>query len=249
MGIAIRYGVSLQDLLAANPGINPTILSIDQKITIPGPEGDPASNLLPAATPIPLPFSEVTCFPTTTEKLWCISALKNHEGYPLEGVSVIISLLNEKGEGIESRTAYSPINLIPEGGTIPLSVLFPIPPSGYASVSVLPVSAYLAENIEERYLPLEIVRERDAPGEGQKIWHLAGKVLSLVEDAKTAERVSILAIALDKEGNIVGFRNLEIGSELSFGDELPFEIDVFSLGPPIEHVEILAEALISFGVE
>jgi LysM repeat protein len=249
LGIAIRYGVSLEEILAANPGINPTILSIGQKIVIPGPEGDSASNFLPVATPLPLHFSEVQCFPTTSQHLWCLSTLKNQEGYPLEGVSVYISLLNENGDVVASELTFSPVHLIPEGSSIPLSALFSLSPDGYSYAILLPVTAYPAENIEERYIPLKWVLEMSEPGEDRRTWDITGQLLSLSDTEKIPERVSILAVALDYAGSIVGFRKLEMESELKPGDEVPFDMKIFSLGPPIDHVEILAEALAPLSVE
>lgn len=249
LGIAIRYGVSLEELLAVNPGINPTILSIGQQIIIPGLEGDPDSNFLPMATPIPLSFSEVICFTTRTEHLWCISTLTNGESFSLEGVSVILSLLSEKGEVIDSRTAYSPINLIPSGVIVPLSVLFAIPPGGYANAVLVPASAYPAENVDEGYISLDLILEMDEPGEDMKSWFLGGRLVSPVEDEKVADHITILAVALDKEGIIVGFRKIEIESELITGDGLPFEIEVYSLGPDIDHVDIIVEARVTSAIE
>jgi LysM repeat protein len=249
LGIAIRYGVSLEDLLAVNPGINPTILSIDQKIIIPGTEGESDSIFLPVATPLPLPFSEVDCFPTATDQLWCITTLENQEDFPLEGVSVILSLLNEKGEVIQSRTAFSPLNLIPEGGVIPLAALFPSPSDGYAHGMVFPVAANQAENIEERYLPMEWILETNEGENDLRAWRIAGRLHLLGEDERHTVRISILGVALDEAGHIIGFRQIKIETELESADELPFEMEIFSLGPPIDHVEILAEAMIVVGVE
>jgi LysM repeat protein len=249
LGIAIRYGISLEELLTANPGINPTILSIGQRIIIPGPEGDSASNFLPAATPIPLPLSEAQCFPTATNHLWCVASLKNSMGYPLEGVSVIISLLNEAGEVIESHSAFSPINMIPVGVVIPFSSLFALPSDGYSHAVVYPVTSYRAENIEDRYLPLEWVLNTDEPGKDQKTWKVAGQLFSREDDEKIAPGVSILMVGLDENGGIVGFRQLELDQELGSGTELNFELEVFSLGPPIDHIQVFAEAWISTSEE
>jgi LysM repeat protein len=249
LGIAIRYGVSLEELLAANPGINPSILSIDQKIIIPGPEGDSASNFLPEPTPLPLPLSEVQCFPTVTNQLWCITSLENRMGYPLEGVSVIITLHNEAGEVVESHSAFSPMNMIPEDVIIPFSSLFNVPSDGYSYATVYLVSGTQAENIGDRYLPLEWILNKDEPGKDHKTWSVAGKLYSRDDNEKIAQGVSILAVALDENGDIVGFRQLEMDEEIGSGTELDFETEIFSLGPPIDHIQILAEAWISTRVE
>ena len=54
LGIAIRYGVSLDELLVMNPGIDPRILSIGQEIIIPSPGDESAGALLLTPTPVPI---------------------------------------------------------------------------------------------------------------------------------------------------------------------------------------------------
>jgi LysM repeat protein len=249
LGIAIRYGISLEDLLAANPGINPTILSIDQRIIIPGPEGDQDSTLLPDATPLPLTLSEVRCYSTQTGSLWCISNLTNDEVYAIEGVSALFSLLDKSGNVIESQAAFSPLNSIPQGEVVPLSVYFPNPAIEYTFAVAIPISAYPAISIEDRYLSLELDLETDGPAMDGKSWHLSGRLLFSREDERVADHITIFAMAFDREGFIIGFRKLTYNVDTDAGTAIPFDFSIFSLGPNIDHVKILTEAMVSVEVE
>jgi LysM repeat protein len=71
-GIAERFGISLEDLLAANPGINPSRLQSGDNVKLPTgtepPPPDPTATEGPAETPVPEatrePVEEPTVEPT-----------------------------------------------------------------------------------------------------------------------------------------------------------------------------------------
>ena len=127
LGIAADYGISLDALLAANPGINPRFLSIGQALIIPGPEGQPILELAPTPTPVPLDFSQVTCYPTIADGLWCLVTVRNTTPGAIEGLAAHISLLDAQGEALATQTAYAPLNLLPSQGVMPLATYFPPP--------------------------------------------------------------------------------------------------------------------------
>jgi LysM repeat protein len=244
LGIAIRYGVSLDDLLAANPGINPRILSIDQKIIIPGSVGDEEAGFIPTATPVPMDLSAVSCFPTSLDRLWCISTLRNEGESPLEGVSVIITLLDDRGQPIASQIAFNPLNLVPVGGIVPLAVSFSSPAPSFAYAVVTPLSAFPALMVEDRYLEMEINLELDERGGDGRSCRVVGTVELDDESTESGSgSVSILAVAVDEEDHAIGYRLWEGDLTNLSQDPIHFDIQVFSLGPLIDHVEILAEAL------
>jgi len=245
LGIAYRYGVSMDDLLAANPGIDPRILSIDQEIIIPLTEGDPISNLLPTATPIPLQLSEVICYPNQSLSFWCISTLENDGEDPLEAVSIVLSIWDENGVMIEAKTAYSLLNLIPAGAEFPLAVNFSGFSDDYAYAIVSPVSAFPARTVDERFIAFEVILDVDDPSDDFTSWRIAGRLISKDADGRTAARAAILVVALDDGDQIIGFRKLKFSSEIGAGEELLFETEVFSLGPVIERIEIYAEGPVS----
>ena len=57
-----------------------------------------------------------------------------------------------------------------------------------------------------------------------------------------AELIWIVAFAYDKDGALIGFRKWESLDPLTEKETLSFEINLYSLGPPIDQVEILSEA-------
>jgi LysM repeat protein len=245
LGIAYRYGVSMDEILAANPGIDPRILSIDQEIIIPLTEGDPLTTLLPTATPIPLQLSDVTCYPNLPHSYWCISTLDNSSEVPLEAVSVTISLWDSNNELIDTKKVYSPLNLVPVGAKFPMAANFTDFTGEVAYAMVSPVSAFPGRTVEERFLPITIMLDDIVASENSYAWEVEGRLLFEDSQGRTITRVVILAVGLDEAGQIVGFRKLKLSDELSPGEDLSFKAEIFSLGPPIQSIEVYAEGPIA----
>ena len=245
LGIASRYAIELEHLLLANPGIDPRFLSIGQQIIIPGPEGEPIGALLPTPTPLPLGVSAVRCFPTPSDSLWCLVTVRNETSPALEGVSVLVTLFDASGEALVHEPAYGPLNLLPESGLMPLAVFFHDPPIGWIMASATLLSAVEAKDVETRYSDLEIVQILDESNSDGHRWQVQGEVgLPITSSLQTA-RIKILLMAFDEEEEIVGFSLWETDAEVEPGDTQMFDLVVFSLGPAIHHVEIMAEAQFS----
>ncbi|HET7009270.1 MAG TPA: LysM domain-containing protein [Anaerolineales bacterium] len=241
--IAAQYGVTLDALLALNPGLNPMLLSVGQPLLIPGPEGEPITSLLPTATPIPLTFSPVMCFPTATGGLMCLTAIRNPGDVTLEGLTANIELIDDEGEILASRLAYAPLNLLPPGASMPLGVYFEPPAPAAASAQASGVTAFPANEVEGRYLEVSIRRGTDARGRNGSSWIVSGEVVVAPTEVGRALRVQVLAMGLDAEGELVGFTIWESAETPGPGDSIPFTLQVVSLGRPIERVELSAEAL------
>jgi LysM repeat protein len=245
LGIASRYAVELEQLLLANPGIDPRFLSIGQEVIIPGPEGEPIGALLPTPTPLPLGVSVVRCFPTPSDSLWCLVTVRNETSPALEGVTVLVTLFDESGEALVHEPAYGPLNLLPEGGLMPLAVFFQDPPVEWIVASANLLSAVQAKEIETRYSDLEINQILNESSPDGHRWQVQGEVGLPITVSFPAARIKILLMAFDEDEEIVGFSLWEPEVEVVPGDLQSFDLVVFSLGPVIHHVEIMAEAQLS----
>ena len=244
LGIALRYGVELNELLAANPGINTRIISIGQSIVIPGPDGTPPGSLLPTATPVPAMLNPVVCYATPSESLWCVTAVSYSGDTALEAIAVAIALFNADGKQLMSEVSYTPLNLLLPGTELPLIARFPAPAPTEFLASAQIVRALEAGDMEQRYLPVEIaIEESEAMDEGLR-WKVRG-IVSLAEaHADISTSVAIVAIARDMEGDVVGLRKLQLEGTADEGWKADFALEIFSLGPPITDVQVMAEALI-----
>lgn len=245
LGIALLYGVSLEELLAANPEINPRILSIDQAILIPSVEGDVPGGLIPTATPIPLQFSPVLCYPSSGRSTWCFTSVLNESEDWLEGISAIITIFNSEGEQIGARPAFAPLNLLPPGRSMPLGVVFSQP----VELAVATTNtSFFTQSVEERYLSIDLDWEIEE-ALSETVWQGIISLGNPAENERPGDRVNILITAFDSGDNVVGYRKLEWSQGIQVGETVELEFEVFSLGPEIARLEILAEAVALLGEE
>lgn len=243
LGIARRYGVDLEDLLAVNPGINPRFLSIGQAVLIPGPEGQPVSALAPTPTPVSVLLSPARCYRTLADGLWCLALVSNPLEVLVEGVTALITLVDEEGKALDSRVAHSPLRQIPPGGGLPLAAYFDSPAPRAASAAIVLLSALASESAESRALPLVTRMGASQPAHDRLRWSAAAEVSLDAAAPGPAARVTVVLVGYDAAGAVAGFAVREWNEPLPPGGSLSFSLTVYSLGPELARVGLLAEAL------
>jgi len=240
-GIAWRYGVSLDDLLIANPGVDPGFLTIGQTLIIPGPEGSTVSGLLPTPTPVSIQPEPVQCYPAPSDAMWCITQVENDTGTPLEGVSLMIAILDEEGSVLEQHAVYSPLDILSDGGTMPFAVLLDEVPDGFAGAYARVLGAVPAQAVEERYPQLNMNEEAVSISADGARAEWRGSIALQTNIPGESGALRALLMAFNQDGDIVGFRIVEGEIGVSAGSQMDIQIMVFSLSPRIESVGILAE--------
>jgi LysM repeat protein len=244
LGVAIRYGLELEQLLAVNPGVNPRALSIGQQIYIPALEGDPAEVLLATPTPVPLNLSSGQCYPTPTGDVWCSVEVQNDLSSSVEGISVLFTLLGAGGEPLSQDVVFSPLNRLRAGDRMPVFAFFDDFAQEFIAVDVRIQSAIVYTHDVERYANLDLQVTDSEPSLFRKRWRLGGTI-TVPEGVEADEiRAGVLVMALDENDRVVGFTKWEPETMLRPGQRSPFDITVFSLGPEIERVETQSEGLI-----
>jgi LysM repeat protein len=237
--IAEKFGISLDDLIAANPDVVPSAMSVGQELRIPSSSGGSSGESTP--TPVLLNVTQVSCYSTAEGGLWCFVLV--HNDYPdrLENLSAQVSLLGGDGRTISSQMAISPLNILPPGEAIPLTVFFPpeAPSEARPSVQILTGIRLLPD--DNRYLNAVLQNTLVKVDWSGKIALLSGYA-SLPQKSKSANQVWVAAVAYDAAGRVVGFRRWESSKKLDGGGSLPFEFTVSSLAGAIARVEFLVEA-------
>lgn len=242
LGIASRYGVELADLLASNPEVDPNFLTIDMEIVIPV-EGVLQEALSSTATPFPLPSGDVNCYQTFGNELWCFSAVENTSEQQMEGLAVRIRLRDSSGGILTGRTAYAPLNLLPAGSTMPVAAGFMLDDAaGWAAADAELVSGFPVNEAEDRYVPLSVEEEKAEYSSNRTGVSWEGTVSLQGEDIDKDVRASLLLTAYDEDDSVVGYRKIEL-SDLAAGSSVQVQTRVYSPGPSIERLEILAEAV------
>jgi LysM repeat protein len=263
LGLAIRYGISLVQIMAANPGIDAHFLSVGKTIVIPISVTPPAEE--PTPTIIPLQSGDPVCYSTGDGGAWCVLLIKNDQAQAVENVSAWLGLYSASGKPLASQVVVPPLNLIGAGQALPVMAYFasPLAPGFTARGRLL--TAIIVENEAERYLA-ESIKINDvqiAPGGKQA--EIRGQV-ELTGTAK-ASALWVAAVAYGENGEVVGMRSWEAETDPGCLAPLPsetpvpqgmaapsasarriprrcqaFDLTVFSLGPTILRVDVLAEA-------
>ena len=270
LGIALRYGVTLEELQAANPGVDPGFLVIGNALVIPI-EGQ-LSGEIPLPTPLPVPWSAPRCYPSADGGLWCLILVTNDQSTALENLSAWISLYDAQGNPVGGQAAVAPLNLLPTGASMPLVAFFSPPlPDGLLPQGQL-LSALAVEDANARYLSAEVQVSAVEISENGSQASVQGQVL--VPQGSIPSMVWIAFVAYDEVGEVVGMRKFDLGAPCGLPSTAeasstalptpatgtatftptpsatpaplvvctPFEFTVYSLGPVIHRVEVLLEA-------
>lgn len=237
--IALKFGVSMDDLVAANPELSPNAMSIGAVINIPSnPE-----NLSGEPTPTPAAFTvrQVECYSTADQGLWCFVLAHNDFPDLMENISAQVTLIDSAARTVASQAALLPLNILPPNTSLPLVVFFPpgIPPDVEPQVQIITAIRLLPG--DERYLPATVSNTLVQVNADGRSAHVTGLVLLPAEE-QPASQVWVTGTAYDETGRVVGVRRWEWDAGLSPGGSLPFEFMVSSLGRRIEKVEFAVEA-------
>jgi LysM repeat protein len=266
LGLAFRFGVSLEQILAANPGINPHYLTVGKAIVIPIKEDEPT--VVPSPTVVPLQLGNPHCYPAGDGGTWCVLALTNDQDQAVENVSVWLGLFSLKGDNLASQVVIPPLNLLDVGQALPLMAYFnqPFDPGNTVHAELL--SALSVEKKTKRYLTTSVQINKVQISPSGKQAEVTGQVV--LSDSIKASALWVVAVAYNDLGQIVGMRKWEAETDpgclapsagkkpLPAGTPAPsatpvppqplprkcqtFDVTVFSLGPLIKNVEILVEA-------
>jgi LysM repeat protein len=253
LGIAIRYGISLEVLMAANPGIDARIISIGQVLVIPLPalEGIQESQ----ATPIPLNIGVPACNATGYDGLYCLVSVFNTTENAVESVFVGISLTNTNTGEVNRVIGVPMLNILPSGSSLPVGVLFPAPLPVSYSLQVEVVSALPVTEDGGRYVILELEKQEISIDDSRMQATLNG----IIPVSEPYQYIWAVVIAYNEAGLPVGMRKWEIQSPCGDGlhtpesgttepdtqsscQAIPLDVTVYSIGPSIETVEVFLEA-------
>jgi len=236
--IAYRHGVKLNDLISVNPDIDPNFLTIGISITIPITGSNATTLLIP--TPIPLRLQSPNCYRTSDGGLWCLALVENAQSFAVENVSGQFFLISPNPDESISKSGITPLNLLQSGKSIPLTAYFP-PPNPQVFQAQVELSTVLPiQSDSQRYIKTIFedtnIHMKDSGLQAKVSGNLT------ISGEVTAELIWVVAFAFDKDGGLIGFRKWESLESLTESEYLFFEINLYSLGPTIDRVEILSEA-------
>ena len=244
-GVALRYGISLDALKAANPAIIPNMMGVGTVLIIPvTPTPVSPSTSQQNPTPTPDPFSPLrlamapVCYQDAIGGAYCFVQLENISDSPVENPSVRFTLTDSDATTLE-MDGILPLNILPAKETIPAVAYFPSP------VPVeFEVRAQIADWLpvmpdDARYLDAEIVAEAPTIAAGASFAEVAG-VVNLPQNQ--AEFVWVLGVAIDANGQVLGLRRWEPEMLPAIVSSIPFEFRVYAMQGEIAEVKLFVEA-------
>jgi len=237
--IAEKFGVTLDDLQAANPEISPNAMSVGQVLKIPSNPDNPSGE--PSPTPAPFTVQQIQCYPTIDKGMWCFVLAHNDSSDFMENVSAQVTLVDSNNNFIASQTALLPLNILAPNTSMPMSVFFApdIPLNAKPQVQVLTAIQLLPN--DERYIPATVnntLVQVNADGHSAQV---SGMVLSQSQTS-AANQVWVAGTAYDEAGRVIGVRRWESNGSLSAGGNMSFEFLISSIGGKIARVEFAVEA-------
>lgn len=252
-GIAYRYHITTQELMAANPTVNPNMMSVGTVLTVPAsqtPEPPPApgaaaSSEPPTPTPIPLEVGQINCARTQEGGVWCFLPVKNTRDFAVEGVSATIRAADKDAHTIVPLTAFPLLDVLPPGASLPVSAYFP--PDMLAGLAQPyqfsgELTSSLPSRDDGRYLPAEVKNQKVLISEDGLSAEI--QMEAALAQPGAAQRVWVAAVAYDARGAVIGARRWENadGQVLKNGEPYPITMYLYSVSGPIDHVMLTAEA-------
>jgi LysM repeat protein len=237
IGIADQYGITLEDLQAANPDVSPLYLQVGTELVIPLGSNIPVE---PTVTPVPILIRQLNCYPTADGGMWCLALVTNDSPDTVENLSALMTLYDKNGEEITSQLAFAPLNILPTGESMPIAAIFPAPLPADVVPEAQLLTAIRILPTDTRYIPAVIQNILVSIDWNSKIARISGQV-TLTQPESWATQIWLLAVAYDSGGNVVGFRRWEHYDLLTAGERREFSFSVSSLGPDIASVELLIE--------
>lgn len=238
--VAEKFGVTVEELQAANPEVHHLYINIGTQLLIPAAKATPAATS--AATPITynLTFAEPYCFPSLTGGLHCFALITNEEEQTLSSLSAEFTLSDSESGEVIHQQADLPLAHLSPGESLPFYLFFPPPVFSQPQVAVTLVSASEARledgaAVSAAVEELKVTIAVDGASAG-----VSGTIA--FEGSEPPGEVVLLAVAYDASGRVVGIRRGTLHQEWGGSDTPTFNITVFSGGGVIDHVLVFASA-------
>jgi LysM repeat protein len=233
--IALRFGVDLNALILANPGVNANAMPVGTKLVIP-PTGESggvnSSNIAGLPTPVIDTVTEPDCYLIAGEKWICFLLLHNDLD---KNVGNVTGQLKMNGSPV-LFPATCPLDVIPAGEDFPLVAWIQ---AGNINPKVLTGRVKSAITIEQspaQYEVLPITEHTEKYQPDRRSVVIDGRLTPLANGF-----IRILAYAQDAQGHVLGFRLWDSNVSVPSGEEEPFRIYLYSLGGAIVDIRLLAQ--------
>jgi LysM repeat protein len=235
--IALRYGLDMNAVLAANPEINPNIMIAGSQVIIPA--GNAQTVIGVATEPLALAVSQPDCAPSAEGGWWCFSMVSNPLGQAAANISV--TFIRDAGETDEEMTVPALLQKIEPGEAVPVLAFFADTQMGKPGVSARLASAVALDQSGLAFLPVDT--SNSIVQINGRLAVVTGEALVIGQPGTTVD-VRVAAMAFDADGILVGIRRTE-DSRVTLADNMGvrFNLNVYSAKGDISTVIVRAEAV------
>ncbi len=240
--IAFRNGLTLEELKAANPGVDPYLLSVGMTLYIPAPSNVSTTAQAPTPTAVPLSIDSVNCFATATGGSYCFAVMNNTQSFDLGNVSAEFRLTNPVNGEVLTRPATLPAARLKTGSTTVLFAYFapPIFRNPQGNIQLLTASEAGGDVSSQPVLSIE--EPSISIAENGLSATINGQV-TMDAGSVDAGTVWVTAAVFDSKGAVVGVRRVELADGVKAGAAAPFEMIIYSLSGKIDRVELYTDAI------
>lgn len=240
--IAYLNGLTLDELKAANPDINPYNIAIGTQLNIPAAKPTQGTLTVPNPTPAPIPVQAARCTPSLTGGLHCFALIENNQKTDLENLTAEFRLTDPSTGDVVSQSAQFPLSCLKAGAALPFYTYFSPPVAVNPRVDLNLLSAAAVESTSSNQMFLTIEDSQfNVASDGLSADFSGGAILE--GEGWSTSRIVLAAVAYNTSGEVVGVRRAEVSTGLASGEEYPFEITVYSTGGKIANVMVFGEAL------
>jgi hypothetical protein len=237
LDIALRAGIDLAALRAANGGQSLSILSIGQTIVIPPSSGPGATPVvsLPTTAPLALSVEPPICMPYGDGESLCLGRVLNGQSVAAAHIELRVLATGPQGETVAELLAVEQA-VLPPGGWAPYRVQLPFAPDAIESL--------VAEvNSADPAPAPPLVEARSPQLEYRDGYAVVGA--TLVNTGAAPVQLTRALVALQAaDGSVIGYRVVPLDARLNAGRELPLRATILAVGEPglLPRVHIAVDA-------
>jgi LysM repeat protein len=236
-GIAARFGVKVEDIQKANPGVDPNALSIGTILIIPSASGSDGT-IQPSPTPVDLQVQFPRCFYQTGGGKWCLALIGNSGSDPVSGISIRFSLYPSAMDYPSAvREIALPLMVLPAGARTAAAAFF-TPEESRDDILRVEILSAVRSAEEAATLPLTILKETSR-------MLMDGMEVTVdyqvdPQASSPAARLDAVLTLLGAGGQPIGFRISRIDGPVAQGAPQHLVLSAFALsGQPVKYELIL----------
>lgn len=218
--IARQFGVPLAELQAVNGRLEPRALQIGETLYIPNPHfNSKGYPIFPTSTPLNVLLEPPFCYATSTNQIICLGSVVNQLSNPLEHIVVSVRLLRQDGSALaENQVALEQRNILP-GERAPYRLSFTASTEDYSSALALLLRA---ESGESDLISVMIEAQQRTHIDDH--YRITGTLYNA--ESKPLQLFRAVAILHNHDGQITGYRVVQLDQLMAAGARAPFQIAI-----------------------